>query len=859
MHATVVPVQSAAASERSWSPVNLLQFAVVVVELILVGGALSMFSWNIANPALQDVILLAFGGVILNHFLPLTLRLPFFAGLSVCSVLLVFGLSLGAWLLAVGLLLILACHLPIALYLRIVLLIAICSGLMAMRAYWPDWNGVTALWPILGSMFMFRLIIYMYDLSTNNAPFSPTRSLAYFFMLPNVCFPLYPVVDYKTFCATHNSEDKFHSYQTGLKWILRGTVQLILYRVVYQFLLNDPAEIQSGGELIRYMISTYLLYLHISGDFHLIVGILHLYGFNLPETHHRWLLASSFLDFWRRINIYWKDFIMKVVFYPLYFRLRRIGHIRAMLLSGGLAFVGTWILHSYQWFWIRGTFLISSQDIAFWTILGVLVVTNMWWDMRRKSKRRLTPAAAESRLTGAARTGLKTMATFATIAILWSMWSSPSLEAWFVVLGSAQKWGTEDVLLIAGILLSIGVAGALWGHSSREWSTPAQSGSSPQVFQFWRSAAAVTTAAMVVFLLGRPELHWQLGPEGVKQLAALRSDSLNKADTKVLEQGYYEELTNTVRFSPALWEVFNKEPAGWLGTAPGDKSTDDGWVKKLQTSIQVTFKGAVVTTNSWGMRDQEYTLDKPPNSYRMALFGDSHTLGSGVNDEEVYSWLVEERLNREQPEGRKLKYEILNFGVPGSGPIHKLATLEERALQFRPDAVLYAGTDLYEFKWAVRDLAMISHGEPVPYPELVAITQEAGVYKRLLPEVVLQNRLRPYAKKLLNAVYGRVVAHCHELEAECFFVINANTSQLTAKQQQIVAETAAVARQAGFTVLDLTQAYAGVERLESLWVVPWDNHPNADGHRLLAEQLYQQLVPRLRQSAPTNAEESLVP
>jgi hypothetical protein len=265
----------------------------------------------------------------------------------------------------------------------------------------------------------------------------------------------------------------------------------------------------------------------------------------------------------------------------------------------------------------------------------------------------------------------------------------------------------------------------------------------------------VTTVGLVVFLLGRPELHWQFGAEAVKQIAMVRSDSLNQHDTKVLERGYYEELTNTMRFSPALWEVFNREPAGWTGTPPGDKTTDDGWVKKLLPSIQVTFKGATVTTNSWGMRDREYTLEKPAHTYRMALLGDSHTLGSGVNDEEVYSWLVEERLNRESPVDGGLSYEILNFAVPGSGPIHKLATLEDRALRFRPDAVIYAGTDLYEFKWAIRDLVSISHGEPVPYPELLTITQEADVYKRLLPEAIVKNRLRPFVKQMLSAVYDR--------------------------------------------------------------------------------------------------------
>ena len=41
-------------------------------------------------------------------------------------------------------------------------------------------------------------------------------------------------------------------------------------------------------------------------------------------------------------------------------------------------FVLTWFLHSYQWFWLRGGFPMTPQDVFFWGILGALVVTG--WD-----------------------------------------------------------------------------------------------------------------------------------------------------------------------------------------------------------------------------------------------------------------------------------------------------------------------------------------------------------------------------------------------------------------------------------------------------------------------------------------------
>ena len=42
-------------------------------------------------------------------------------------------------------------------------------------------------------------------------------------------------------------------------------------------------------------------------------------------------LASSFTDFWRRINIYWKDFMLKVFYYPAVFRLKKLGATNAII------------------------------------------------------------------------------------------------------------------------------------------------------------------------------------------------------------------------------------------------------------------------------------------------------------------------------------------------------------------------------------------------------------------------------------------------------------------------------------------------------------------------------------------------
>ncbi len=77
------------------------------------------------------------------------------------------------------------------------------------------------------------------------------------------------------------------------------------------------------ASLACYLVCNYLLYLQVSGQFHIACGMLHLFGFQLPETHHHYLLATGFTDYWRRINIYWKDFMVRLFFNPVVFRLKR--------------------------------------------------------------------------------------------------------------------------------------------------------------------------------------------------------------------------------------------------------------------------------------------------------------------------------------------------------------------------------------------------------------------------------------------------------------------------------------------------------------------------------------------------------
>jgi len=291
-------------------------------------------------------------------------------------------------------------------------------------------------WAVAGTMLMFRLALYMYELKHAKKPESWVDTASYFLILPNWCFLHFPVVDYRTLQRGFYARDIQETRRRGLNMIFAGVTHLLGYRLIYHELLITPRDVVGPATLAAYLACNYLLYLRVSGQFHIACGVLHLFGTHMPETHNRYLLASSFTDYWRRINIYWKDFMVKTVFNPVFFRMRKRPQPVALAVATVAVFVATWALHAWQSFWLRGTWGLSVTDGLFWGTLGVMVLINVQWDARRKPVARTAegPSRGE-RIRRVAGIG----GMLLSITLLWSLWSAPSLRDWLEMLGRGLK------------------------------------------------------------------------------------------------------------------------------------------------------------------------------------------------------------------------------------------------------------------------------------------------------------------------------------------------------------------------------------------------------------------------------------
>jgi hypothetical protein len=406
--------------ERSKPDVR--RFAMLAFPLVLL--LLTFKVYRLEQPAFFNLACLVFGGFAVSYWLPFRFKETFVILLSLSGAFILLDPRVAGLLVAVGLALFGIVRSGADFRWRVLVLLAILGALLYGRA--TGWFRIPApFWPVFGAIFMFRMIIYLYDVKHQAGPARLREYLSYFFLLPNYYFMLFPVIDFQTFRRSYFQRDIHPVAQQGVWWIFRGTTHLLLYRLVYQFQGRfSPPHVPVATAVVVKIIFSYLLYLRVSGQFHIIAGMLHLFGYDLPETNHRYFLAKSVNDFWRRVNIYWKDFMVKICYFPAYFKMRRKGELRAQLLATVLVVAVTWFLHAYQFFWLQGRFRVKANDALFWIILGAMMVANVW--IENKYKKRVPQPGWSARVKNA----VQIAAMFAFIAVLWSMWSADSLTEW---------------------------------------------------------------------------------------------------------------------------------------------------------------------------------------------------------------------------------------------------------------------------------------------------------------------------------------------------------------------------------------------------------------------------------------------
>jgi hypothetical protein len=88
--------------------------------------------------------------------------------------------------------------------------------------------------------------------------------------------------------------------------------------------------------------------------------------------------------------------------------------------------------------------------------------------------------------------------------------------------------------------------------------------------------------------------------------------------------------------------------------------------------------------NNYGYRDEDWQVQKPAGTYRIALLGDSYVEAMQVEWDSTFYRLAERRLNA----AHAPKVEFMSFGRAGMSQTEELLVLKSEVMRFSPDMVI---------------------------------------------------------------------------------------------------------------------------------------------------------------------------
>ncbi len=339
-------------------------------------------------------------------------------------------------------------------------------------------------------------------------------------------------------------------------------------------------------------------------------------------------------------------------------------------------------------------------------------------------------------------------------------------------------------------------------------------------------------------------------------VADVRNDRGNTAEAGKATQKHYVGLLAGEKEDAGRMDALVVQDAG-AGRRPrreviqnsgATRPTRDILPWELIPNTSVMFKGAPLEINQFGHRAwSEYTEAKPEGTFRIALVGGSNTMGSGVLVEQTFACLLEQRLNAELGGRAHDRFEIINFSVGGYHLPERVFLLQNKVGAFEPDLILVSAADRDLTIQHDRIARKLSRGrrEPVDLTYLKKIIRKAGVRPREDKLDRMVRKLRPFQEDILLGGLDALTIYSRENDTEvAVFLLRRVGGKRIGKDLKATYE---IMQKSEVTILTLFEAYEGVSEME-LWLHPnpnpdlGDPHPNIEGHRRIADNLFEELM-----------------
>ena len=260
-------------------------------------------------------------------------------------------------------------------------------------------------------------------------------------------------------------------------------------------------------------------------------------------------------------------------------------------------------------------------------------------------------------------------------------------------------------------------------------------------------------------------------------------------------------------------------------------------------NVTEKLMGVEIALNGLGHRGPDLTNPKPENEKRILVLGSSITLGWGVPYKHIFTTVIEDQLNRDGKE-KGTHYRVINAGIANYNTLYELALYKRQGPDVQPDFVL--------LNYFINDA------------EIIPMDKNNLILKHSLFIAFMYQQLENFSSNLKGRSLSKYYTELHEdgqpgweqtkramkkLSDLCrkhgiplLIMLTPDAHNLSKDELYPKLYEKILAR---FEEMDIPVINTYPQFLNQfgddpsrVWVAPEDPHPNAKGHKIMADAFY---------------------
>lgn len=240
------------------------------------------------------------------------------------------------------------------------------------------------------------------------------------------------------------------------------------------------------------------------------------------------------------------------------------------------------------------------------------------------------------------------------------------------------------------------------------------------------------------------------------------------------------------------------------------------------------YKGAY-TINSDSLNERfDYSVEKPQDTYRIITLGDSFTYGLYVNTKDNWSEKLEDMLNNQLKCSNIKKFEVINLGVHGYDTQYEVERFIRRGTKYSPDLVIWFFVDLKRLNEKLRPLDFYYYNQLNKTGEFKRLIKK-GIYYRSW-SLAYQQVIKELGKDKIYEYQNRQLEEFNKIYKGPLLALATSWIISQPKEYNLLNNFSTIRPNTYFLKKSIQYSE-----------FPNDHHPNKQGHRTIAQTVFNYL------------------